>query len=285
MEIKQLRAFLAVANAKSFLGAANSLYISRQAISKTISSLEEELGMELFVRNQTGAMMTPAGIFFYPRAVSIVAELDKLSKEMKDMNHSYLPKIQLCMALGIFALYARKLSDYAAKHRLDMDLQFRGCLDVDCASMLAEKRADAVLSFMPVSTHSADCTVLCESPIRLLFSKNSGLEKEKPAEILRQPMLLYTGGWDHCLWWPELPRLGDEVCGDLDYLSSLLREGRGVLPLPELLAKSYLDFAYAAPLPEIPPCKIYFSALKPNSYNAVTYDLISSIFRDVLNQA
>ena len=285
MEIKQLRAFLAVANAKSFLGAANSLYISRQAISKTISALEEELGMELFVRNQTGAMMTPAGIFFYSRAASIVAEFDKLAKDMKDMNHSYLPKVQFCMALGIFALYARKLSDYAAKHRAEMNLQFRGCLDVDCSAMLTEKRADAVLSFTPVNAHSTDCIVLCESPIRLLFSKNSGLEKEKPSEILRQPMLLYTGGWDHCLWWHKFPRRGDEVCGDLDYLFSLLREGRGVLPLPELLTKPYLDFAYAAPLPDVPPCKLYFASLKANSYNAVTYDLISSIFRDVLKPA
>ena len=38
MEIKQLRTFLAVANARSFLGAAANLYISRQAVSKTIAS-------------------------------------------------------------------------------------------------------------------------------------------------------------------------------------------------------------------------------------------------------
>ena len=138
MEIKQLRTFLAVANARSFLGAANALYISRQAVSKTVTQLEDELGTELFVRNQNGAMLTPAGIFFYPRAVSLVAEFDKIVAEMREMDHTYRPKIQLCLSLGIFSLYARRLSAYAVKHRLEMDLQFRGCLDADCSAMLTE---------------------------------------------------------------------------------------------------------------------------------------------------
>lgn len=282
MEIKQLRAFLAVANAKSFLGAAASFYISRQAVSKIITSLEEELGIELFVRSRNGAELTPAGVWFYPKAASIVAETDKLLAEMKEMDHSFRPRIQLCMALGIFALYARKLSEYAEAHRQEMDLRFRGCLDVDCGSMLADRRADAVLSFTPVTSETADCSLLCESPVRLLFSKNSGLEKAKPSELLRQPMLLYTGGWDRCLWWPELPRPGDEVCGDLDYLSSLLREGRGVLPLPELFTKPYLEFAYAAPLSGVRPAGLYFAAQKPTGYNGMKCDLISGIYRDVL---
>ena len=39
MEIRQLRYFLAVANARSFLQAADSLYVSRQAVSKAITQL------------------------------------------------------------------------------------------------------------------------------------------------------------------------------------------------------------------------------------------------------
>ena len=67
MEIKQLRAFLAVANAKSFLAAAETMYITRQAVSKTVTQLEEELGVKLFVRGQSGAELTPAGRIFTRR--------------------------------------------------------------------------------------------------------------------------------------------------------------------------------------------------------------------------
>ena len=288
MEIKQLRTFLAVANARSFLGAANALYISRQAVSKTITQLEDELGTELFVRNQNGAMMTPAGIFFYPRAVSLVAEFDKLINDMREMDHSYRPKIQLCMSLGIFGLFARRLSAYAAKHRLEMDLQFRGCLDADCSAMLTDRRADAVLSFTPQNSRAADLTLLLESPVRFLVNRSSPLLREGPvsrSRLERECLLLYTGGWDHCLWWPEDPRPGDQACSDLEYLCSLLREGQGVLPLPEFLAQPLLDCA--APLEtELAPesGRIYFATLYPTYYNAITYDLLSSVYRDVLDQ-
>ena len=283
MEIKQLRTFLAVANARSFLGAANALYISRQAVSKTVTQLEDELGTELFVRNQNGAMLTPAGIFFYPRAVSLVAEFDKIVAEMREMDHTYRPKIQLCLSLGIFSLYARRLSAYAVKHRLEMDLQFRGCLDADCSAMLTDRRADAILTFTTQTSRASDQTLLLESPVHL-FARRDRIGMDA-AQVQEQPLLLYTGGWDHCLWWPEAPRPTDQACSDLEYLCSLLREGQGILPLPDVLASSVRD--YAEPIetelhPE--PCRIYFSTLYPTYYNAITNDLRASVYRDVLSE-
>jgi DNA-binding transcriptional LysR family regulator len=287
MEIKQLRTFLAVANARSFLGAANALYISRQAVSKTITQLEDELGVELFARSQNGAMMTPAGIFFYPRAVSLVAEFDKLLTDMQEMDHSYRPKIQLCMSLGIFGLFARRLTEYARMHRMEMDLQFRGCLDVDCSAMLTDRRADATLSFTPQNSRAADPTLLMESPVRFLVRQDSPLAGERvgAAELLQQPLLLYTGGWDRCLWWPEAPRPMDQACSDLDYLLSLLRDGQGVMPLPAVLAEPQLSYAAALETELEPePGRIYYCTLYPTYYNAINYDLMGSVFRDVLSQ-
>ncbi len=287
MEIKHLRTFLAVANARSLLGAANALYISRQAVSKTVTQLEDELGIELFVRNQNGAMMTPAGIFFYPRAVSLVAEFDKLISEMLEMDHTYRPKIQLCLSLGIYSLYARRLTAYSAKHRLEMDLQFRGCLDADCSAMLTDRRADAILTFTPYDSRASDLTLLQESPVQLFARQGSFPNTGIPdaAWLREQPMLLYTGGWDRCLWWPDAPRPQDHACSDLEYLCSLLREGQGILPLPEVLADSVRE--YAAPLQtalKLEPCRIYFSTLYPTYYNAITNDLLASVYRDVLSE-
>ena len=49
MEIRQLKYFLAVADQRSFVNAANVLFISRQAVSKAIAQLETELNVELFM--------------------------------------------------------------------------------------------------------------------------------------------------------------------------------------------------------------------------------------------
>ena len=43
MELRQIRYFLAVADARSFVAAAEKQFVSRQAISKSVAQLEEEL--------------------------------------------------------------------------------------------------------------------------------------------------------------------------------------------------------------------------------------------------
>jgi len=57
----QLEYFLAVARSKSFSRAAEDLYVSQSCVSKQIKSLEEELGVALFVRSSAGVALTPAG--------------------------------------------------------------------------------------------------------------------------------------------------------------------------------------------------------------------------------
>ena len=50
MNVRQLSYFMEVYRQGSIAGAARTLFISPQGISKTILSLEEELSVELFIR-------------------------------------------------------------------------------------------------------------------------------------------------------------------------------------------------------------------------------------------
>ena len=57
----QINCFLAVARERSFTRAANSLYISQPAISRSISKLEDELGFQLFERRESALTLTTHG--------------------------------------------------------------------------------------------------------------------------------------------------------------------------------------------------------------------------------
>ena len=61
MNFAQLGYFLAVARSKNFSRAAEDSYVSQSSLSKQIKALEEELGVELFVRSASGATLTSAG--------------------------------------------------------------------------------------------------------------------------------------------------------------------------------------------------------------------------------
>ena len=58
MELEQLRVFAAVADEGSFTGAARRLYISHSTVSRTITALEEELGVRLVERDNRFIALT-----------------------------------------------------------------------------------------------------------------------------------------------------------------------------------------------------------------------------------
>ena len=285
MEIKDLKTFLAVADARSFLKAADTLFISRQAISKTIRHLEEELKLELFVRSQNGAMMTPAGIYLYSRASQLTAEFDKLKQETMDLNRSYRPVIRLYLSQGIYASYASALDAYGKRYSAEMDLRIFSCYDTDSESLLADRKAEAVLSFHKPNESIARSAAVLESPLVFLVNKNHPAFSDGRVSFRtfsKEPMLLYTAGLSAPLWWLDRPREKDILCGDLDYLFSLLKEGRGIAPVPEISVPSYVTFAKKIPAPSsVQPVPVYYSTLHPEHYTLLSQSLLDALQRDI----
>lgn len=76
MNLKQIEAFVQIAEGKSFSQAAKELYLTQPTISAHISSLEKELNVRLFVRNTKGVHLSTDGETLYAYAVKMV-ELQK----------------------------------------------------------------------------------------------------------------------------------------------------------------------------------------------------------------
>src|SRR3954471_329369 len=63
-DLRQVRAFLSVANELHFGRAAGTLFMTQPALSRTIRSLEEAVGVPLFERSTRRVRLTPAGEAF-----------------------------------------------------------------------------------------------------------------------------------------------------------------------------------------------------------------------------
>jgi DNA-binding transcriptional LysR family regulator len=72
MNLKQLEAFVHVAESRSFSKAANELYLTQPTISAHISALEKELKTRLFVRNTKEVNLSEDGSELYKMARQIV---------------------------------------------------------------------------------------------------------------------------------------------------------------------------------------------------------------------
>src|SRR6476620_5697920 len=77
VEVKHLRAFVAVAEELNFGRAAARLYLSQPALSRQIRALERLLGCELLRRSTHRVELTVAGSALLDRARSLLADLDQ----------------------------------------------------------------------------------------------------------------------------------------------------------------------------------------------------------------
>lgn len=72
MDIAAARTFLEIVKTGSFVRAAANLNITQTAVSARVRVLENQLDRQLFVRNKSGAKLTPAGSQFLRYATTIV---------------------------------------------------------------------------------------------------------------------------------------------------------------------------------------------------------------------
>ena len=61
MELRHLRYLIAVAEERSFVAAAAKMQVAQPALSRQIRDLENEIGVDLFLRDTTGTKLTTAG--------------------------------------------------------------------------------------------------------------------------------------------------------------------------------------------------------------------------------
>lgn len=84
MELDQLRYFLRIAETKSFTRAAELLFVSQPALSRSVQKLEEELGVPLFVRKSRVVELSDSGSKFKIRAEQILTLVDDTKAQLTD---------------------------------------------------------------------------------------------------------------------------------------------------------------------------------------------------------
>lgn len=84
MTLQQLKYTITIADSKSMNEAAKKLFISQPSLSSSIHDLEEEIGTELFIRNNRGVVPTPDGLEFIGYARQVVEQYRLLEDRYVD---------------------------------------------------------------------------------------------------------------------------------------------------------------------------------------------------------
>ncbi|MCL7749435.1 LysR family transcriptional regulator [Halalkalibacter alkaliphilus] len=84
MELRQIRYFMEVAKREHVTEAADALHVAQSAVSRQISNLESELGVDLFIRKGRRVKVTPIGEMFLERMKQAMNVIDNARIEVEE---------------------------------------------------------------------------------------------------------------------------------------------------------------------------------------------------------
>src|SRR5438477_5481380 len=95
MDIRQLKAFVAIAESGTFTAGAVRVHVTQAAISMQIRQLENETGAQLFVRAPRRVILTEAGEKLLERAYAILREHDAALEEMAALTGAHRGRLRI----------------------------------------------------------------------------------------------------------------------------------------------------------------------------------------------
>jgi DNA-binding transcriptional LysR family regulator len=189
---QEMRVFTAVVDAGSFVAAADALEMSKAAVSRYVSELEQRLGVRLLHRTTRRLSLTEEGEVFLARCRELLAGLDEAEAEVNERGGSAvgLLKVSAPVSFGVLNL-APLWADFMAAHpqlTLDLTLTDR-MIDLvdegfDMAVRIARLPSSSLVSRRLASTRM----VLCASP---RYLRKHGTPKH-PQELAAHTVLAYN---------------------------------------------------------------------------------------------
>lgn len=191
MEIQQLKAFVAVADSGSFSVSAERLHLSQPAVSKRIRALEDTLDVRLLDRIGRRVQLTAAGATLLPRARRVLADLDDIETEIRDLSGRIAGVLEIATShhIGLHRLppLLRRFDSAYPAVRLEMHF-----VDSEEASELLEQGAAelAVVTLDPEGPAKLTAEPLWHDPLVFLAAPDHPLAAR--AEVTLSELAAHT---------------------------------------------------------------------------------------------
>lgn len=145
MTLVQLRHFIELARAGSFVRASDVLCMTQPALSRSIKALEEELGRLLFDRVGKRIELTSFGSEVLPRSQALVEEAEQLKNCGRQLSADDSGRIRLGLSSGPGALLSATVLSHFTKHYPKFHVDIVRANTASLAEMLRDRLLDALV--------------------------------------------------------------------------------------------------------------------------------------------
>lgn len=151
MDHRKLEYFLKVCEAGSISRAAGKLYISQQALSRSIDALEHELGVPLFYRSAQGLTLTRYGEALRTDSAALLAQHDKILARLSAMRTEHEQSVSVSFYSGMLRQYPDGFLERFLRRHQDTRFHFYSYADNNHGRKYANLNVDLFFSSDPLT--------------------------------------------------------------------------------------------------------------------------------------
>lgn len=229
MDLRQLRYFVAVAEAGNISRAAKQIYLTQPALSRQIKALEEEIGHCLLERQAHSIRLTAVGESLLHEARDLLRHADQVLERVRATGQGVRLRVGYApsLAAGLLSPAVEQFTQAHPDARVEL-------FDLSTAEMLAGLAAEtldvAVTVGQPQGTRDVQWTPLLRAPWQLAVNAKDPLANRSripPAEVAARPLVMfcqrdYPEYWQAVMSWLRGHGLRPKVAGEYDGVESLL---------------------------------------------------------------
>ncbi|RTL52148.1 MAG: LysR family transcriptional regulator [Bradyrhizobiaceae bacterium] len=245
VDLRQLRAFLAVARRGSFSRAAEDIGASQSALSLSVRQLETELGLKLLDRTTRQVNLTAVGERLVATSSRLIDELDSSLKELKDIGQQRRGRVVMACVPSVARSLMPKCVDYCAEKWPSISLSINDIPASEVVRRVSLGEMEFGLASGDIGTAELEVYPLMEDPFRLVCRRDDPWARKTTiawAQLSTRRLLMLnnTSGSQQVIE-TTLKQTGTRVEVFLELaqpssIHAMVEAGLGIAVVPELAA-------------------------------------------------
>ncbi|CUH59193.1 LysR family transcriptional regulator [Thalassobacter stenotrophicus] len=192
LEFRHLRTIKAIHDCGGLSAAADRLNITQSALSHQVKGLEDQAGLELFVRRSKPMKLSPAGIRLLRLAERVLPEIEALQEEFRSLKSGKIGRLHIAIECHACFEWLFPVLEEFRRAWPEIDVDIRPGLQFQALPALEREEVDLVVSSDPESLPGVEFQPLFDyEPVFVASSQHPLAKKDFiEAEDLRDELLI-----------------------------------------------------------------------------------------------
>ncbi len=194
LNVRYLKVFRAIVNSGSVTGAARALNVSQPAVTKSLRSLEQDLGIALFQRVNGRLVITPEAQKLVPEVERLFGVLGGIKGMADELREGHVGTVTIAAATTLsLSLVSKAIARFTELHPA-VRFELKALSTVLTAQHVATNYVDMGVLDAPTELSEMEAIPLCRSEVGCVMKRDHPLSTKEyvsPSDLLNVPLITF----------------------------------------------------------------------------------------------